>query len=99
MPAPSIRGPYPHPRLRVVNARREQELLGDELYHRIGSLLGIFGAWIAFFGAYSTAINSTGWLMGLALGWTTAWLAAAIAFVILRRLWPFMLVLLIALVH
>jgi hypothetical protein len=99
MPEPTTRGPYPHPRLRIARARHEHEPVADELYHRIGSLLGVFGAWVAFFGAYSTAINSTGWLMGLALGWTTAWLAAAVAFVILRRLWPFMVVLLIALLH
>lgn len=99
MPAPNIRGPYPHPRLRVLPAQRDPEQAAGELYNRIGSLLGLFGACMAFFGAYFAAINSSGWAMGLALGWVTAWLAAAVAFVILRHLWPFLVVLLIALVR
>ena len=99
MTAPTVRGPYPRPRFRVVSANRKQRPDSGELYIRIGSLLGVFGACVAFFGAYVAAINSTGWVMGLALGWITAWLAAAVAFVILRHLWPLGLVLLIALLR
>jgi hypothetical protein len=87
MPAPTVRGSYPRPR---------REAVSGNLYIRIGSILGVIGACIAFFGAYSAAINSTGWVIGLALGWITAWLAAAVAFVIFRHLWPFVAVLLIA---
>jgi len=87
MPAPTVRGSYLRPR---------REAASGDLYIRIGSILGVIGACIAFFGAYSAAINSTGWVIGLALGWITAWLAAAVAFVIFRHLWPFVAVLLIA---
>jgi hypothetical protein len=96
MPAPSFRGPYPRPRLRAVPVQRNPEAVPAGLYEYVGCLLGAVGACIAFFGAYSAAINSTGWAVGLALGWVTAWLAASAAFVILRHLWPFVVVLLIA---
>ena len=96
MPAPTVRGSYPRPRLRAVSAPLDREAVPGDLYLRIGSILGILGACIAFFGAYSAAISSTGWVIGLALGWITAWLAAAVAFVLFRHLWPFVLVLLIA---
>jgi hypothetical protein len=99
MAAPTIRGPYPRPRLRVVSAHRNQGRESGELYIRIGGLLGALGACIAFFGAYVAAINSTGWVIGLALGWITAWLAAVVAFVICRNLWPLGVVLLIALLR
>jgi hypothetical protein len=95
MPAP-IRGSYPRPRLRAVSAQPDREAVSGDLYIRVGSILGIVGACAAFFGAYSAAISSTGWTIGLALGWITAWLAAAVAFVLFRHLWPFVVVLLIA---
>jgi hypothetical protein len=96
MPAPSFRGPYPRPRLRAVPVQRNPEAVPAGLYEYVGCLLGAVGACIAFFGAYFAAISSTGWVVGLALGWITAWLAASVAFVILRHLWPFAVVLLIA---
>jgi hypothetical protein len=99
MPAPSIRGSYNRPRLRVVPAQPGPEARSGELYQRVGALLGAFGACIAFFGAYFAAITSSGWAIGLALGWITAWLAAAVAFIILRHLWPLLVVLLIALLR
>ena len=99
MPAPPVRGPYPRHRLRAVSARRNQQPDSGELYIRIGSLLGIVGACIAFFATYLAAINATGWVIGLALGWITAWLAAAVAFILLRHLWPLSVVLLIALLR
>jgi hypothetical protein len=97
MPAPTVRAPYPRHRLRVVSTQHNRE--PDELYVRIGSLLGAIGASIAFFGAYVAAIDSAGWVVGLAVGWITAWLAAVVAFVILRHLWPLGVVLLIALLR
>jgi hypothetical protein len=99
MATPTLRGPYPRPRLRVVSANRKPELDSGEFYIRIGGLLGAVGACVAFFGAYVAAINSTGWVIGLAVGWITAWLAAVVAFVILRHLWPLGVVLLIALLR
>jgi len=84
MPIPTVRGPYPRHRLRAVSARRNEQPDSGELYIRIGSLLGIVGACIAFFAT---------------LGWITAWLAAAVAFILLRHLWPLSVVLLIALLR
>lgn len=99
MPAPTVRAPYPRHRLRAVSAQHDREPDSGELYSRIGSLLGAIGACIAFFGAYVAAINAAGWAIGLAVGWITAWLVAVIAFVIVRHLWPFGAVLLIALLR
>lgn len=99
MPEPTVRTPYPRYRLRVISAQRNRQPDSGELYFHIGSLLGAVGACIAFLGAYVAAINSAGWVIGLAVGWITAWLAAVIAFVILRHLWPLGVVLLIALLR
>lgn len=99
MHAPTNRGPLPRPRLWVVSAQRPQEAVASGPYEYIGRLMGVAGACAAFFGAYFAAISSNGWVIGLALGWVTAWLAAAVAFILLRRLWPVLVVLLISLLR
>jgi hypothetical protein len=45
------------------------------------------------------AINSNGWVIGIALGWLTAWLVAAVTFAALRYLWPLLVLLLFQSVH
>jgi hypothetical protein len=55
------------------------------------ALIGIvFGglAWlVTFVAVYIAAVASVGWVIGIALGWFPALLAAILAFVIFRYLW------------
>jgi ABC-type Mn2+/Zn2+ transport system permease subunit len=73
---------------------------GDEIaagiYFGIGTLVGGLTAIAAFVAVYVLAIDSVGWLLGIALGWIPALIAAAVAAVLLRYLWPAVLFLLLA---
>jgi len=88
----------PSPRLPVSGHRSQEAGLGG-LYKGIGTVLGLIGACIAFLGVYVAAIELNGWLIGLALGFATAGIAAAAAFFVLRYLWPCLMLLLIRFLH
>jgi hypothetical protein len=99
MPAHVTRGSsHRYRRQRRFNLRNEDAFF-EEIYKGIGSLLGATGALIAFFSVYMAAINSNGWVIGIALGWLTAWLVAAVTFAALRYLWPLLVLLLFQSVH
>ncbi len=59
-----------------------------ETYDAFGNILGALAAIAAFIGVYGLAIASAGWVIGIALGWVAAWLAATIAFAAAKYLWP-----------
>lgn len=57
-------------------------------YSWIGMLLGGVTALVTFIAVYIAAVGSVGWVIGIALGWIPAGLAAAIAGTLVRWLWP-----------
>ena len=57
-------------------------------YLAIGTISGGIAALITFIGVMIAACNEAGWVIGIALGWIPAALAAAVAFVLVRFLWP-----------
>jgi hypothetical protein len=85
-------------RRRRFNQRNQDESFGD-IYQEIGSLLGAIGALVAFFSVYTAAISSNGWVIGITLGWLTAWFVAAVTFAALRYLWPVAVLLIFQFVH
>lgn len=52
-----------------------------------GIIVGLFAAGITFIAVYIAAVASVGWVVGIALGWIPASLAASLAFLIGRYLW------------
>ena len=57
------------------------------LFGVIGGLVGGLGAVISFVVVYLAAIESAGWVVGIALGWIAASLAAGIAYFLGRYFW------------
>ena len=57
-------------------------------YQWTGVIIGSLAALITFIIVYIAAIGSVGWVFGIAVGWVPAGLAAAVAFGVLRWLWP-----------
>jgi hypothetical protein len=53
----------------------------------IGMVVGALAAVITFLWVYIAAVGSVGWVIGIALGWIPAGIAAFIAFWIGRYLW------------
>ncbi len=53
----------------------------------IGLFVGPIAAVLAFVGVYIAAVNSIGWVIGIALGWIPAGLAAVLAYFVFRYLW------------
>ena len=53
----------------------------------IGQFLGAIGTLIVYFGVWLAAADSAGWVIGIALGWIPAAIAAGIAYFVLRYLW------------
>ncbi len=79
---------------------RWERASGDEIaagiYLGVGTLIGGLTGLAAFVAVYFLAIDSAGWLLGIALGWIPALIAAAVAAVLLRYLWPAVLFLFLA---
>lgn len=63
----------------------EQE---ESWYAKIGMVLGGLTALGTFVVVMILACKEAGWVVGIALGWIPAGLAAAIMFAIVRFLWP-----------
>lgn len=87
--------------LAAQNARLAQEQLikdrklvasGDGWVAVVGIFAGSIAALIAFIWVYIAAVGSVGWVIGIALGWFPAMLAAGVAFLVFRFLWPLALV-------
>ena len=53
----------------------------------VGLWLGALAAVAAFGGVYIAAVGSAGWVVGIALGWIPAVLAAVASFLLFRYLW------------
>lgn len=78
-------------RLRNAFSRRNADRFVLGLHEGIGSILGGVGGLATFVIVYILAIDSAGWVVGIALGWVVAGLATAAVFLVLRYLWPFAL--------
>jgi hypothetical protein len=59
----------------------------DSGYFKIGSFFGGIVAFITFFAVWYAAAQSAGWVVGIALGWIPAGIAAAIAGGLTMLLW------------
>lgn len=58
-----------------------------EQYFAIGDVIGSIVGLVTFAEIYIAAVNSAGWVVGLALGWVAATIGALIAYVLVRILW------------
>lgn len=74
------------------------EVVGG-IFRVIGGLIGGLGGLLTFALVYLAAIDSVGWVIGIALGWIPAFLAAALVFFVGRYLWWVLLLLVIYYVH
>jgi hypothetical protein len=52
-----------------------------------GMIVGWLAAVITFIAVYIAAVGSVGWVIGIALGWIPAGLAAGLAYLLFRYLW------------
>jgi hypothetical protein len=62
-----------------------------DAYQAVGEVGGALAAFATFVGVYAAAVASVGWVIGLALGWIAAGIAGAIAYALVKYLWPFAL--------
>ena len=69
-----------------------EEIVSRVWLNYVGLPIGCIAAVITFLGVYLAAVDSVGWVIGIALGWIPSSLAAWLAFWIFRLLWPFLLV-------
>ena len=60
-------------------------------FEATSAVIGGIAAVVTFVAVWIAAIGSVGWVFGIALGWIPAWIAAAIAYVFFRFLWPLLL--------
>jgi hypothetical protein len=59
----------------------------DRWYWATGDVIGSIGGLIAFVWICFAAINSVGWVVGIALGWIPAGLGALACYLLVRILW------------
>ena len=82
--------------IRIAEPRRNRkadEIFGT-IFSVIGGLVGGLGGIVTFLVVYLAAIDSVGWVIGIALGWIPAFLAAAVVYFVGRYLWwalPFLI--------
>jgi hypothetical protein len=60
----------------------------ESAYSTFGEILGFICGAAAFLIVYAAAISSVGWVIGLALGWVAAGIAASLAYLAGKHLWP-----------
>jgi hypothetical protein len=53
----------------------------------IGLLIGVIAWLVTFLAVYVAAVDSAGWVVGIALGWIPATMAGGVAFFLFRYLW------------
>jgi hypothetical protein len=58
------------------------------VYVMVGFPVGWIAAAVTFVGVYVAAVNSVGWVIGIALGWIPAGIAAVIVGWLVDVLWP-----------
>lgn len=63
-----------------------------DAYHATSEIIGFLAAAAAFIGVYIGAAASAGWVIGLALGWIPAVIAAGLCYSLTKALWPVLLV-------
>jgi hypothetical protein len=75
--------------VRLEASMFRQLFISDDpnLYLRIGHALGSIAGLVTFFSVYVAAIDSVGWVIGIALGWIAAVLASTVANRIAKYLW------------
>lgn len=59
----------------------------DSVIEAIGAVAGLIAGVITFIAVYIAAVGSVGWVIGIALGWIPAGLAAVLVGLIFRYLW------------
>jgi len=58
------------------------------LYLGVGVVVGWLAAVVTFIAVYVAAVSSAGWVIGIALGWIPAGIAAVIVGYLVGGLWP-----------
>jgi hypothetical protein len=71
---------------------------GDGWFADIGMAAGEIAWVVAFLAVYIAAVGSAGWVIGIAMRWIPASLAAPAAFLVLRYLWPVIFIVALVLV-
>jgi hypothetical protein len=64
----------------------------QKLYPQISKVMAWIAGVVTFIGAYIYCISEYGFLFGFGLGWFPSALLAAIVYVFMLALWPFVLV-------
>lgn len=59
----------------------------NDWFSIVGKAFGGIAWLITFIGVYIAAVDSVGWVIGIALGWIPAGLAAVLAYLVFRYLW------------
>lgn len=70
---------------------RPEKMLAQS-FAGVGMLTGGIALIVTYFAVYIAAVDSVGWVIGIALGWIPSGLAAWVAYGILRFLWPVLIV-------
>lgn len=63
-----------------------------DAYDTTSEIIGFLAAAAVFIGVYIGAAASAGWVIGLALGWIPAGIAAALSYPLTKALWPLILI-------
>jgi hypothetical protein len=63
----------------------------DRGMEMVGTAIGGIAMVVTFIAVYIAAVDSVGWVIGIALGWIPAGLASALAYLVFRYLWWLML--------
>jgi hypothetical protein len=80
----------PEARQEAANSQQNRAIAKtglEGLWSAIGAFAGIVGAILVFLAVYAAAIVYSGWVIGIALGWFPAILAALAAGILFRYLW------------
>jgi hypothetical protein len=63
----------------------------DRGMEMVGTAIGGIAMVVTFIAVYIAAVDSVGWVIGIAVGWIPAGLASALAYLVFRYLWWLML--------
>jgi hypothetical protein len=79
-------------KVRMVGFDARLQRVLAQVYVGVGTLTGGIAFVVTFFAVYIAAVDSVGWVIGIALGWIPAVLAGWFAYGIFRFLWPVLVV-------